>query len=296
MNHVVTGSLGHVGRPLAMRLIEAGHSVRVVSHSQERKAEIESIGAEAAIGSVADTKFLAKSFEGADAVFTMVPPITPLCDLKAHIACIGENYARAIAEAGVGHVVNLSSIGAHLNEACGPVSGLHRVEHTLNALTGVHVRHLRAAYFYTNLLDSIGLLRKQGFLSANYGDDTLLVMVHPEDLAEEAARELQDTTALGRGFRYVASDEKRTDEIARILGAAIGVPGLRWVDRPDKERFMELVDAGIPEELAANYTEMGTSLREGSMTRDYFEHRPVLAGWRRFEAFAPVFVEAYKAP
>jgi len=293
MNYIITGSLGHVAKPLASQLIDAGHAVTVVSSSPGRKAQIESMGAAAAIGSVEDTGFLTRTFKGADAVFTMVPPGYSGNDWKGHIARIGMNYARAISDAGVTHVVNLSSVGAHLLDSCGPVSGLHRVEHTLNSVDGLHVRHLRAGFFYTNFLAGMELVKQNGFLSGNYGEHTRMVLVHPEDIADAAARELQEKSSLGRGFRYIASDEKTTDEIAAILGKAAGIEGLRWVDRTDGELLEEMIGRGMPEEIAKNYTEMGAAIRDGSMNSHYFEHRPVLSGWRRLESFAPYFAAVY---
>lgn len=295
MKYIVTGSLGHIGKPLATQLIKAGHSVTVVSSNPERTAHIESMGAAAAIGNVEDTGFLTSTFKGADAVFTMVPPNYTGSDWKEFIARIGRNYAEAITAAGVKHVVNLSSIGAHMHEKCGPVSGLHQVEHTLNAIPGLRIRHLRAAFFYTNFLNSIGIIRTQGIMTGNYGVKTLMVLVHPSDIADEAAKELQETSALGRGFRYIASDEKTTDEIAALLGLAIGKPELRWVDRSDEEIYTGMVNAGVPGETARNYTEMGAAMRTGEMTADYFNNRPVMAGWRRLETFAKDFATAYGA-
>lgn len=295
MNYVVTGSLGHIGKPLASQLVHDGHSVTVISSNPARKAQIESMGAYAAIGTVEDVDFLSRTFRGADAIFTMVPPNFAGNDWKGHIAHIGENYARAIAASGVGRVVNLSSIGAHLIDGCGPVNGLHRVETILNELQDVQVRHLRAAYFYTNFLNSIDIISKNGFLSGNFGENTLMVLVHPLDIADEAAKELRNHDIIGRGFRYIASDEKTTGEIATIIGKAIEKPDLRWIDRSDKETCDEMIRFGIPEEIAKNYTEMGAAMRDGSMTDHYFNNRPVLAGWRRLETFAPDFATAYFA-
>ena len=293
MNYIVTGSLGHIGKPLASLLLEAGHSVTIVSSNPERRSSIEALGAAAAIGSVEDTPFLTRTFKGADGVFTMVPPNYTGGDWKEHIAQVGRNYAHAIEASEVAHVVNLSSIGAHLHTGCGPVNGLHLVEYALNSLHNVNVRHLRAAYFYSNFINSIPGIKSAGALSGNFGNNTLMVLVHPLDIADEAARELQNPSFLGKGFRYIASDEITTNSIATILGKSISKPDLRWIDRPDREYYEELLRLGLPEELAKNYTEMGTAIRSGEMMSHYFEHRPVLAGWRRFDSFAPEFATAY---
>ncbi|MDP2890435.1 MAG: NAD(P)H-binding protein, partial [Bacteroidota bacterium] len=131
MKYVVTGSLGNISKPLAEKLIAAGHDVTVVSSKDEKAAVIEEMGAEAAIGSVEDVGFLTEAFTDADAVYTMVPPYFGAADWKKYIAGIGENYAAAIKASGVKNVVNLSSMGAHMPEGCGPVSGLFFVEKAL---------------------------------------------------------------------------------------------------------------------------------------------------------------------
>jgi uncharacterized protein YbjT (DUF2867 family) len=294
MRFVITGSLGHVGKPLAAQLRDAGHAVTVVSSNADRTSAIESIGANAAIGSVEDARFLAEVFRGADGLFTMVPPHFGGHDWKSHIGGVGRTYLKAILASGVKYVVNLSSIGAHMRDGCGPVSGLYRVEQALNELPGVNVRHLRAGFFYTNFLNSVALIRHQGIISGNYGKHARMVLVHPTDIADAAAKELQGRFFLGKGYSYVASDELTTDQIASILGKAIGKPELGWVDQPDKESFGGMVMAGLSEDVARNYVEMGTAIRSGDMWSDYDSHRPVLAGWRRFESFAnEEFASAY---
>ena len=52
MNVTITGSLGHIGKPLAQELVQKGISVTVISSNPEKQADIESIGAIAAIGSL----------------------------------------------------------------------------------------------------------------------------------------------------------------------------------------------------------------------------------------------------
>jgi uncharacterized protein YbjT (DUF2867 family) len=162
MKYVITGGAGNISKPLSLSLLKAGHQVTVITRNEANISELVAAGAKAAIGSVEDVDFLSKTFTGADAVYTMVPPIYAVTDWKAYIAGIGQNYADAIKVAGVKHVVNLSSIGAHLADGVGPVSGLYGVEQALNVLTGVNIKHLRPAYFFNNLLANIGMIKQLG--------------------------------------------------------------------------------------------------------------------------------------
>ena len=74
MKIIITGSLGNISKPLAQELVQKGHAVTVISSNPDKQKDIEAMGATAAIGSVEDVSFLAKTFTGADAVYTMLPP------------------------------------------------------------------------------------------------------------------------------------------------------------------------------------------------------------------------------
>ena len=165
MKYVVTGSLGNISKPLAEKLVAAGHSVTIISSKAEKTSQIEALGANAAIGSVEDIGFLTKTFTDADAVYTMVPPNFSPGNWKKYIAGIGKNYAAAIKAAGVKNVVDLSSIGAHMPDGCGPVSGLYFAEKALNGLDGVNVKHLRAGFFFQNFFGNIGMIKHMGIIA-----------------------------------------------------------------------------------------------------------------------------------
>lgn len=294
MKYVITGSLGNISKPLTKTLLAAGHSVTVISSSSDRKAEIEALGAQAAIGSVQDLAFLTKTFTGADAVYIMVPPTFAAADWKKHIGDTGKIYADAIAASGVKNIVNLSSIGAHMPDGCGPVSGIHREEKALNTLSDVNIIHLRAGNFYTNFYNSIGMIKHAGMIGGNYGANTSMILVHPSDIAAAAAEELMTLSFKGHTIRYVISDERTTNDIAKVLGTAIGKPELTWIDFKDEDSMGGMIGAGLPEEVAKNYVEMGKAIRDGKMFEDYYAHKAsVKASKTKLEDFAKEFVIAY---
>jgi uncharacterized protein YbjT (DUF2867 family) len=291
MKYIITGSTGHISKPISEQLIKAGHSVAIISSNPDKVKEIEGLGAKASIGSVEDIAFLTKTFTGADAVYTMVPPKWDAKDWKAYIHGIGKNYAAAIKAAGVKKIVNLSSIGAHMPKGCGPVSGLHYVELELNAPDGVDVRHLRPAYFYYNLLGNIGMIKHMGIIGGNYGDVTI-PMVHPTDIATVAAKELLKLDFKGKSIRYIAGDEPDTNEIAKVLGNAIGKPELPWVKFKDEDTLSGMLQAGLSQEVAENYVEMGTAIASGEMPSDYYKHKPSLSPIKLAD-FAKEFASVY---
>ncbi|HRI20937.1 MAG TPA: NAD(P)H-binding protein [Panacibacter sp.] len=294
MKYVITGSLGNVSKPLTKALVKAGNDVTVITSKEQNIAAIEALGAKAAVGSVENIAFLTGAFTGADAVYTMVPPTYTASDWKAHIAKIGENYTAAIKAAGVKYVVNLSSIGAHMQEGAGPVSGLYRAESALNTLTDVNIKHLRPAYFYANLLSNIGMIKHMGVLGANFGEKTF-PLVHTDDIAEVAIEELLKLNFKGHTVRYIASDEKTGFEIAKALGTAIGQPDIPWIVFTDEQSLEGMLQAGLPKEVARNYTEMGAAMSSGEMNRDYFSNRPAASSKIKIEDFAKEFAAAFHA-
>ena len=292
MNITLTGSLGNISKPLAKTLIENSHHVTLISSDPAKTGHIEALGAKAAIGSISDTAFLAGAFQGADAIYTMVPPNWTVKNYRAYIARTGQHYRDAIAASGVTRVINLSSIGAHLPEGTGPIAGLHDVEQTLDTLDSVSIQHLRAGIFFINFFFDIPLIRTAGIMGNNYGSQARLVMVHPRDIAAVAAREIQQPFE-GKSHRYVVSQELQVAEAVKTLGTAIGKPDLPWVRFSDEDAVKGMISAGMTEAIARVYVEMGRSIDTGLLYEDFDAHKPQEHGATTFIDFTKEFANVY---
>ena len=294
MNYFITGSLGNISRPIIEKLISAGHNVTVLTHSSDRVAAIKDLGATPVVGSVEDGSFLKAAFKGADVVYTMVPPKWDPTDWKKHIARVGKNYAEAIRENKIKWVVNLSSIGAHLPDGVGPVSGLYQVEQELNRLEYTNILHLRPGWFFSNYYGSVSLIKNMGILGSNNRAENKMVLSHTSDVAEAAANALLNLDFKGHNVQYLVSDERTYADTARIIGEAIGKPGLPWVEFTDDQSLDGMVLAGLNEEVAKNYTEMGAAMRSGIMMEDFYKQDKAIRGKVKLEDFAKEFEVVYQ--
>jgi uncharacterized protein YbjT (DUF2867 family) len=288
MKIVVTGSLGNISKPLTKELVEKGHLVTVISRKPEKQKDIEALGARAAIGYIQDVKFLSTTFTGADAVYCVEPPYNH--DLTAEK--LAHNYVHAIQQSGVKRLVNLSSIGAHTNKGNGILAFYYDMETILKKLpSDVAITFVRPGGFYYNLLRFIDTIKTQGVIASNYGGDDKTPWVSPIDIAAGVAEELV-TPFTGRKVRYVASDELTCDEVATIVGTAIGKPDLKWIVISDEQMQSRLIAAGFSARLAAGFVEMNASTHSGKLFEDYYRNRPVL-GKVKMKDFAKEFASIY---
>jgi len=284
MHYVITGSIGHTGKPITEGLVKAGHTVTVVTSSPAKAATIEALGAKAAVGSVDDGAFLKEAFAGADAVYLLIPSRFDVSDWRAYQNKVADNYIDAIQANDIRFAVLLSSIGADLGKGTGPVDGLYDVEHKLGKVEGLNTKILRPSYFMYNLFSMIDLAKNMGIMGANFGGDPI-VLTHTDDIANVALGELLNLDFTGQQVRYIASDERTGSEIARVLGGAIGKPEIPWVVFSDEQTAAGMQQAGMSEETALAYATMGETIRSGKMQADFFRNKPVY-GKVKLEDFA----------
>jgi uncharacterized protein YbjT (DUF2867 family) len=293
MNYVITGSLGHISKPIVEALVQANHQVTVITSKQENAQAIEALGAKAAIGSVEDAAFINNTFAGADGVYVMIPPSWATTNWLAYQQQVADNYVTAIAANNIKHVVQLSSIGAHMRKGAGPIDGLGYLEEQLGSLKNTNVLFLRPSYFFYNLFSQIDLVKNAGIFGANYGGDEKLVLVDTNDIAAAASNALLHLNFTGHTIQYIASDERTTAEIAEVLGNAIGKPGTPWVLFTNEQSLQGMLGAGLPATIAEGYTQMGSSINAGLIQEDYWKNRPATLGNLKLEAFAEQFAAAY---
>ena len=73
----VMGATGKTGRKITELLLETGEEVRALGRSPEKLAALEALGAETVSGDVRDADYLASTFAGADAAYTLTALIRP---------------------------------------------------------------------------------------------------------------------------------------------------------------------------------------------------------------------------
>jgi uncharacterized protein YbjT (DUF2867 family) len=296
MKVTITGSLGNISKPLAIDLLQKGHTVTVISSNPEKQNDIEDLGAIAAIGSLEDVTFLTDTFTGSDAVYVMVPPnnyFDQNLDLFEYYLRLGNKYAEAIEQSGVKRVVNLSTIGAHLAEGSGILTGAHHLAKILDKLPEeIAITHMRPTSFYYNLLGYVEMIKAQGFIAANYGADQTIPWVSPIDIADAVANEITSSFT-GRKIRYVASEEVTGDETARILGEAIGMPELKWKLISDEETLAGLIAIGMNPKIAAGLVEMYDALYSGLLGEDFQNNKPLVMGKVKLKDYAKEFAAIF---
>jgi uncharacterized protein YbjT (DUF2867 family) len=297
MKITITGSLGNISKPLTKELVQKGHSVTVISSKTERQKDIEAIGAKAAIGTMEDTDFLSTTFKGADVIYVMETLgagafFDQNIDAIASITQIGKNYKQAIEQSGVKRVVHLSSIGAHTDKGNGLLVFHYNVENILKQLPNdVSIKFMRPVGFYTNMFAFIQSIKTQGAIVSNYGGDNKIPWVSPLDIAATIAEEIEKPFE-GRKIRYIASDELSPNEVAKILGEAIGKPDLKWMVIPDEQLLNSMIATGMNQQTAAGMVEMNANIHSGALYEDYYRNRPTL-GKVKLTDFAKEFAAAY---
>jgi uncharacterized protein YbjT (DUF2867 family) len=291
---VITGATGNIGRRITTTLLSMGKQVRAISRSGVNLKPMVEKGVEAAVGRLEDSAFVRQAFEGATAVFVMIPPILKADILREYQAQIGENMTAAIEEAGIMYVVHLSSLGAHLSEGSGILLGSHDQEQRLNRVEGLNVIHLRPAYFMENFLGSIGRIKRDNIFGSSLRGDIPLALVATRDIAQVASRYLLELNFSGKSVHDILGERDLTLlEITRILGNAVGKPDLKYVQFPYQQVKDSMMSRGISESVADASIELSRTLNENPHIFDS-ERTPEKTTPTSIEEFVDLFLTEYE--
>ena len=262
--YVVMGATGNIGSKLTTILLDKSEKVTVIGRSAERLQPFVDRGAMAAIGDIADVGFLTTTFNGADAVFAMIPPNYQAKDFRKDYNEIGGNIVKAIGESDVTHVVFLSSHGAQLPEKTGPVKGLHDVEQQLNTLDEVNVLYLRPTNFMENLLANIGMIKTLGMMGGGVKGDLKISMIATKDIAPVAAEHLMKKDFSGKAVHELLGErDVSMNEVSKVLGEKIGNPGVQYVRFSQEEEKKGLMEYGLSDDVSDQLVELNKAMNDG---------------------------------
>ena len=289
--YVILGASGNTGSIIADSLLSKGKRVRVVGRDAKRLQRFVRHGAEAFTGDVSDAAVLTKAFSGARAAYLLLPPITSREDQERESDAI----AQAVTASGLRYAVHLSSYGAHVPEGTGPVTGLHSSEQKLNAIGGLSVLHLRAAYFMENNLTAISMIQEAGIFAHALLPDLKMPMTATPDVGDYAAQRLLDLDFSGKQTRELLGERDLSmAEATAIIARGIGKPELRYEQFPYEQVQQALEQVGMTPKKAAVYIEMFRSINAGVLAAQEPRSRENSTPTSFEEFVQDVFAPAYR--
>jgi uncharacterized protein YbjT (DUF2867 family) len=289
--YVILGATGNTGSIIANSLLSKGRKVRVIGRDAGRLQSFVRKGAEAFTANVSDAAALTKAFSGALAAYLMLPPITSREDQERD----SDGIAKAAKESGLLYAVHLSSYGAHVPEGTGPVAGLHSSEQKLNAINGLNVLHLRAAYFMENNVEAIGMIHAMGVFGHALLPDLKLPMIATPDVGDYAAQRLLDLDFPGKQTRELLGERDLSmAEATAIIARGIGKPDLRYEQFQYDQVQQVLEQMGMPPKKAAVYIEMFRAINAGVLAAQEPRSRENSTPTSFEEFVQDVFAPAYR--
>jgi uncharacterized protein YbjT (DUF2867 family) len=258
--YVILGASGNTGSIIANFLLSKGGRVRVVGRDAERLQGFVRKSAEAFAADMTDAAALTKAFSGARAAYLMLPPLHSREEQERQSDAI----AKGVKESGLRHAVHLSSYGAQVPQGTGPVTGLHSSEQKLNAINGLNVLHLRAAYFMENNLAAIDMIRGAGLFGHALLPDLKLPMIATRDVGDYAAQRLLDLDFSGKETRELLGERDLSmTEVTAAIAGGIGKPDLHYGQFSYDQIRQGLVQMGFSPKKAAVYIEMFEAINAG---------------------------------
>jgi uncharacterized protein YbjT (DUF2867 family) len=264
--YVILGAIGNTGSVAAEKLLEKKQKVRVVGRKKESLTRFVARGAELFVADLTDSAALTKAFAGGRAVYALLPPNLTSSDVRAYQDQITNSVARALEASGVTHVVTLSSIGADKPEKTGPVVGLHNLEQRLGKISKLNALHVRAGYFMENTLPQAGIIKNLGIMAGPVLADLPLPLIASRDIGAFVAETLLKLNFTGQHSQELLGQRDLSyQELAKIVGAAIGKPSLSYSQLPMEQVVQALTQMGMSKNMATLLCEMSESLNNGYM-------------------------------
>ena len=284
---IVSGATGTVGRHLLEELRAAATPARVLVRDPRSIAAVEAQGFAAVVGTFDDPDTLREGFVGAERLFLLSPPGTNAM-VRQQLSAID-----AARDAGIRHVVKLSSIGAEEEDTRAGIIRAHRVIERHIEASGLAFTHLRPHWFFQNELGQALTVAEEGTFHAP--DVSSIAAIDARDIAAVAARVLVEDGHEGAAYTLTGPAAIGYGDVAAVLSGVLDRP-VRWTEVSLEYARSSMLDGGLAPELAVGFAEIMARYREGGLTAQVSPVTEQLLGRppRSFAQFAEEHRAAYE--
>ncbi len=261
---VVTTPTGQIGARLVRDLLAAGEALRLIVRDASRLPPDVRDRVEVVEGSHGDATVVDRAFEGADALFWVVPPNPQASSLQAAYLDFSKPACAAVTRCGVGHVVDVTGLGGDTRwrDRGGLLTVSVRMDEMF-AATGAAHRALAMPSFMDNMLMQLGPIREQGMFFGPLDGDQKAPTCATRDIAAAAARLLTDRTWSGTGTLPVLGPENlSSNDMAATMSDVLGKL-VRYQQVPFDAFEAQLRGQGMSDAFVQGFVEMMRAKAEG---------------------------------
>lgn len=258
MSILITTPTGNIGKRALQQLLNAGADISIIVRQPEKIPASVLSRVKVHQGSLTDAAFVTKAFQGAQAVLWVTPSDITHPDVATYHRQLGEVAAQAVKENKVPHVVNISSTGAHLENA-GPVSGVGEIERLLSGVAE-NITNLRPGFFMENYLAQLESIKTDSAVYFPFSGNIVFPMIATQDIGDVAAELLLKRDWHGQNVRVLSGPDKLTfAQAAQTLGDSIGKT-VRHVEITPDQAYQAFLEIGCSPGFAKSYIDMYQSL------------------------------------
>lgn len=237
---LVTGATGTTGSEVVRQLAAARVPVRAFVRNAAAAAPLQLAGVEIVEGDLDRPESLEPALAGVRALFLLTPGDPRQVERQGRAV-------EAAQRAGVGHVVKLSALGAHVDASVSLLRWHGQTEREIEE-SGLAWTHLRPHYFMQNMLGFAGTIATEGRFYAPMRDGKIGI-VDTRDIAAVAVGALTAPAHQGKAYDITGPEALGFEELAAHIATATG-RAATYVDVPPREAEKAMIAAGMPEWLA----------------------------------------------
>ena len=253
MVYLITGATGNVGSLVVERLIARGDRPRVFVRNAEKARARYGESVDVFTGDLADAETLRPALAGADALF--------LVNSGPELAAFDELAAKAAKDAGVRHLVKLSSYDAREQNVGTGV--WHAAGEAAIRATGIPFTFVQPSGFMVNALWWAPSIKAEGVVRSATGEGRI-PFIHSDDMADIAVKALTMPDYIGESLPITGPEALSYADMTAKIGAAIGRT-LRIEPISDDEECRKMVSRGEPAEIVTAHLSIYRAIRGGRL-------------------------------
>lgn len=259
--NIILGATGQIGSAIVDGLIEKGLPIRAVIKNEEKADELRNKGVEITIADYFDFDKLKKAVKDGDLIFLLTPENVTSNDLLGDTEKLLDNYCKAIELSNIKSVVGLSSIGAHFDKGTGNLLMSNMLERKIAELN-IHKVFIRPAYYYSNWLMSLDMVRENGILPSFYPPELEFHMIAPGDVARFIADKIANGIDQSELIEIVGPKKYTPDTIAKLMGKMLNKE-VNTYNIPKPEWSGTMKSIGFSDDATKNFIEMTELVASG---------------------------------